>query len=335
MRRTRRAAESLSGNGAGYEECEKHIAFGETGDLGPRRRSFAAGKAASREEEAGKARSRRGRSARQRCGAVQDRRKWRRTWNFKLLVAPRARRLRRHGRGHVGADREGRPPHHLARARERAEELHRGGRLRSAQAQDGRARPTCRRATCAPTRWRPAATSWRSPIRPRRRAEAGRLRAVRHFQSGEAALDLVLRLLRRRIRAACTSSGSATANTSTWRRARRTSSRPIRRTTSSTAHRRAQSVEAGRGRPLADAGHQAGRQRDAAAAPSARQGLSRAQQQRLSAAAGPLLSRLYRRRHAHPGHLRQVATRSRSRPGPTRRPTPASCTPWCRCSTAG
>ena len=28
-------------------------------------------------------------------------------------------------------------------------------------------------------------------------------------------------------------------------------------------------------------------------------------------------------------------TRRRSRPGPTRRPTPASCTPWCRCSTAG
>ena len=68
--------------------------------------------------------------------------------------------------------------------------------------------------------------------------------------------------------------------------------------------------------------------------PSARQGLPRAQHQRLSAAAGPLLSRLYRRRHVRDGHLRQGESEARSRPGPTRRPTPASCTRWCRCSTA-
>ena len=37
----------------------------------------------------------------------------------------------------------------------------------------------------------------------------------------------------------------------------------------------------------------------------ARQGLPRPQHQRLSAAAGPLLSRLYRRRHVRPRHLRQ------------------------------
>ena len=38
------------------------------------------------------------------------------TWNFKLLSHHHARRLRRHGRRHVGADRAGRPPHHLAGA---------------------------------------------------------------------------------------------------------------------------------------------------------------------------------------------------------------------------
>ena len=38
----------------------------------------------------------------------------------------------------------------------------------------------------------------------------------------------------------------------------------------------------------------------------ARQGQPRPQHQRLSAAAGPLLSRLYRRRHVRHGHLRQV-----------------------------
>ena len=54
-----------------------------------------------------------------------------------------------------------------------------------------------------------------------------------------------------------------------------------------------------------DARHAAGRQRQAAAAPSARQGLPRPQHQRLSAAAGPLLPRLYRRRHVRARHFRQ------------------------------
>src|SRR6202042_3285355 len=70
-------------------------------------------------------------------------------------------------------------------------------------------------------------------------------------------------------------------------------------------HRGAQSVEAGRGRPLVDARHEARRQCDAAVAPSDRQGLPRPQLQRLSAAAGPLLSRLYRRRHVRARHFRQ------------------------------
>ena len=152
--------------------------------------------------------------------------------------------------------------------------------------------------------------------------------------AGEAALDLVLRLLgrafarrapalvlRRRIRPHGVELGGLRADAS--------AGRPVL-----PLHRRAQPVEADRSRPLAHAGHQAGRQRAAAAAPSARQGLPRAQLQRLSAAPGPLLPRLYRRRHARARHLGQGATRSASRPGPTRRPTPASCTRWCRCSTA-
>ena len=60
-------------------------------------------------------------------------------------------------------------------------------------------RPTCRRPTCARTRWRPSATSWRSPTRPREGPEAGGVRAVRHLGSGEAEIDLLLRLLGTRL----------------------------------------------------------------------------------------------------------------------------------------
>ena len=98
--------------------------------------------------------------------------------------------------------------------------------------------------------------------------------------------------------------------------------------------RRAQSVEAGRGRPLVDARHAPGRQRHAAVAPSDRQGLPRPQLQRLSAAAGPLLSRLYRRRHVRARHFRQGEPEEDFVSGPIRRPIPASCTPSCRCSIA-
>ena len=123
--------------------------------------------------------------------------------------------------------------------------------------------------------------------------------------AGEAELDLVLRLLgrdlarrasivvlRRRIRAHGVG------------RARLQAEQPARRPVLP-LHRRAQSVEAGRGRPLVDARHRADRQRRAAAAPPARQGLSRAQHQRLSAAAGPALSLLHRRRHVRDGHQGQ------------------------------
>ena len=169
---------------------------------------------------------------------------------------------------------------------------------------------------------------------PEGRAEAGRARAVRHLGAGEAALDLVLRLLgrafarrasvvvlRRRIRA----HGLGRA---------RLQAEPSARRPVLPLHRRAQSVEAQGDRPLVDAGHQRDRQRRAAAAPPARQGLSRAQHQRLSAAAGPALSLLHRRRHVRDGHQGQGQSESRFRTGPIRRLTPASCTRRCRCSTA-
>ena len=60
---------------------------------------------------------------------------------------------------------------------------------------------------------------------PEARAEAGRLRAVRHLRSREAEIDRRSSTPRARARAACTSSGSATARRCTWPPARRTSSR--------------------------------------------------------------------------------------------------------------
>ena len=80
----------------------------------------------------------------------------------------------------------------------------------------------------------------------------------------------------------------------------------IRSTTSSTA---ASTCAIRQSRPRSGAGGCRARAKAttrAAAAAQARQGLPRAQHQRLSAAAGPALSRLYRRRHVHHGHFRQV-----------------------------
>ena len=106
------------------------------------------------------------RNARAENPLTQDRRA--RHLEFQAARAARARRLRRHGRGHVDADRQGRPAHHLAGARERAEEFHRRRRLRSAQAEGGGADRSAAEPTCARTRWRSPATSWRSPTRRRR-----------------------------------------------------------------------------------------------------------------------------------------------------------------------
>ena len=134
---------------------------------------------------------------------------------------------------------------------------------------------------------------------------AGRLGAVRRVGAGEAALDFVLRLLgadlarrasivvlRRRIRPHGVG------------RARLQTEQPARRPVLS-LHRRARSVQAQRSRPLVDARHFGDRQYRAAAAPSARQGVSRAQHERLSVAAGPALPLLHRRRHVRDGHQGQ------------------------------
>ena len=99
-------------------------------------------------------------------------------------------------------------------------------------------------------------------------------------------------------------------------------------------HRRAQSVEAGRSRPLAHAGHQAGRQRRR----------RRRAIRSTRATARTTATSIRSGRTAATSPISTAActsstsptrpTRSASRPGPTRRPTPASCTRWCRCSTA-
>ena len=99
--------------------------------------------------------------------------------------------------------------------------------------------------------------------------------------------------------------------------------------------RRAQPVEAGGDLPLVDARHPRGRQRAAAAAPSEiRRRLPHPQHQRLSRAAGPRLSRLYRRRRVDPRHRRTNRGQSRSGTGTRIRPFPASRTRRCRSSTA-
>ena len=96
-------------------------------------------------------------------------------------------------------------------------------------------RPTCRRPTCAPTRWRPAETSWRSRTRRRERGysrpawscSTSPFRKIRGRSRSSTAPD--------RPRAACISCGSATGSMSTARPARRISCRRIPATTSSTA----------------------------------------------------------------------------------------------------
>ena len=121
-------------------------------------------------------------------------------------------------------------------------------------------------------------------------------------------------------------------------RRRRLQAEPSARRPDLSLLRRAQSVEAHRGRPLVAARHAQGRQRAAARRAirsRARQGQPRAQHQRLSAAAGPLLSRLHRRRHVRHGHLRQVAAEADLALGQLAAVSPASRTPSCRCSIAG
>ena len=225
---------------------------------------------------------------------------------FQAFGARYARRLRRHGRGHVGADRARRPAHHLAGARKRAEKLHRGRRVRSAQAEGH-----------LPDRSaaRQHALELAGDLRKydggrlsdlEKGSAARGLRAVRYFQAGKSQIDFVLRLLRTAL-------------------ARRASALVLRR--------RIRALRLGVARFRSDAirsddqfyrcvdvrnpskpvevgrwwmpGTRQRRQRDAADAPPDRQGLPRPQHQRLSAAAGSLLSRLHRRRHVRARHFRQ------------------------------
>ena len=178
-------------------------------------------------------------------------------WNFKLLAQHAARRLRRHGRRHVDPDRARRPPHHLARARERAEEFHRGRRLRSAQAQGGGAdRPAAGLHALELAGDHRQHDGGRLPD-ARRRAEAGRLRAVRHLGAGEAAARSPSSIARGRAFA-------RRAPALVLRRRIRPHGRPARADFKPTHParrpvlpllRRAQSVEADRSRPLVDARH--------------------------------------------------------------------------------
>ncbi len=131
------------------------------------------------------------------------------------------------------------------------------------------------------------------------------LRTVRHLGAGEAALDLVFRLLGTDIaRRASVMVLRRRICAHGLRLARLQAEQPERRPVLP-LHRRARSVEAERNRPLVDAGHERDRQCRTAAASPARQRLSRAQHQRLSAAPGPALPLLHRRRHVRDGHQGQ------------------------------
>ena len=117
------------------------------------------------------------------------------SWNFKLLAHERSRRLRRHGRRHVGADRQGRAAHHLAGARERAEEFHRRRRVRSAQAESGGADRTAAGLYALELAGAVRRHHGGGLSDAEDGPAAGRAGAVRRVGAGEAALDLVLRLL--------------------------------------------------------------------------------------------------------------------------------------------
>ena len=141
---------------------------------------------------------------------------------FQAHRPSRARRLRRHGRRHVDPDRAGRPPHPLARARERAEEFHRRRRVRPAQAQGRRADRSAAGAHALElARDLRQHHGGRLPD-PEDGPAARRLRAVRHFGAGKAAVDLVLRLLGRDL--------ARRASALVLRRRIRAYARPARRT---------------------------------------------------------------------------------------------------------
>ena len=168
---------------------------------------------------------------------------------FQAARPSRTRRLRRHGRRHVDADREGRPPHHLARARKRAEELHRGRCLRSAQAEDRGADRSAAELHALELAGGHPATSWRSPIRCQKVGQKPAGFELFDISVPETAeVDRLLRLLR----AVFARRASAVV---LRRRIRAHGVRRGRLQTDASARRpvlpdlrRAQSVKAGRGR---------------------------------------------------------------------------------------
>src|SRR5262249_32407237 len=111
---------------------------------------------------------------------------------FQAVGARHARRLRRHGRGHVGADRAGRPPYHLAGARKRAEELHRGRCFRPAQTESGVPDRSAARQYALELAGNDRQYHGGRLSDLEERFKAGRLRAVRYFQAGKSEIDLVL-----------------------------------------------------------------------------------------------------------------------------------------------
>ena len=131
-------------------------------------------------------------------------------------------------------------------------------------------------------RWRLLATSWPSPTR---RSSTARGRPAWSCLISRCPKDRGrsrFSMPPARIRAASTSSGSATANMSTCPPARRISNRTVRRRPILSDYRRSQSVEAGGSRALVAAGRTRRRQRGpAGAAQSPRRRLPRAQHQRL------------------------------------------------------
>src|SRR5258706_11738804 len=222
-------------------------------------------------------------------------------------LAAHAERARRHGRGHVAAGRARRPAHFVARARERAEDLHRGRGHRSAQAQGGRAD--------RPAAWPYAIQFARIRRRPdgcglpgdRVGNEAGRLRDVRYLGSRASAFHFDVRRL-----------GAELARLPpALVRRRQTGAHGVQRREIEAATpegrpglalgRCEYPRQADRHRSLALARHHGRRRCAAAAAPAGevRRRVPRAQHQRVPGASRPLLPGLPGRRHDGARHLRQ------------------------------
>ena len=183
------------------------------------------------------------------------------TWNFKLLAQHDLGGFRRHGRRHGGADRA-RTAAASSGWRTRARR-----RISPASTSPIRAsrkwwcRPTCRSHTCARTR---------SSLRQH---HGGRLSDARKSASSRPASSCSIfrcRKSRSRSRSSTARARHSRGVHQLWfcdgeyvhmaSGAPRLQADPSARRPVLSLHRRAQSVEAGRGRPLVDAGHAPGRQ---------------------------------------------------------------------------